>query len=468
MNSRSIRFRLILWYSVLAIGVSALFAVYTWHSFRDHLYAEAGQTLKRRAAQIDDFIIHGAAAADLKQVGERIDAVYSPEGNSRFIRVSRARAVIYQSGDPENKSFSSKTVPFTADASHHQNIVHLSDGSSLLIVTKPVTIAGENGLIEMGLSTAELDDPLSKLLVILVAGLAIAVVIMVAGGYFLIGNSLRPVETIRSTAEQITFGNLSSRLPVVATGDAIEALSVTLNQMLERLETAYQQAKRFSADASHELRTPLAIMKAELESMLGQPWPEQAVDQLVSVMEETDHLSRIVENLLSLSRLDAGDARFDQSRIDLAALVRSTAEQMILLVEEKHQALVIQAERPVVINADPTMMRQVIINLLDNAVKYTRLGGTIILAVVAGDGKAVLQVADNGVGISEASLPHVMNRFFRSERAKNSDISGAGLGLAVVKSICEAHNGAIDIESREGSGTTVKVILPLAENGETA
>jgi signal transduction histidine kinase len=236
--------------------------------------------------------------------------------------------------------------------------------------------------------------------------------------------------------------------------------------MLERLETAYQQASRFSADASHELRTPLTIMRGELESIGSIMYAEQPTqllyERIGSVLEEAEHLSRIVEGLFAIARLEAGEARMGHEVFDLAELARSTVEQMQLLAEDKNLSITIDAANPVFVMGDAPRLKQVIVNLFDNAIKYTPDGGAIALSVSALAAKAVFAVKDNGAGIAPDALPHIFERFYRSEKARSSSAHGAGLGLSIVRSICQAHGGTVNVQSAEGKGATVTVELPLA------
>ena len=340
----------------------------------------------------------------------------------------------------------------------------LSSGVELLIVSVPQQVRGEAWVIEMGAPTDQINTAVHELLITLLTSLPILVLVAAASGYLLVRRSLKPVEDIRATAEKITFGNLSNRLPVASTGDALEHLSVTLNQMLERLEAAYHQASRFSADASHELRTPLTIMRTELESIVQEASLADGVrERIGSVLEETAHMSHIAEGLFAISRLDAGEAKMQHERLDLARLVSSTAEQMQLLAEEKQLAVDVDAKMSVMVEGDQTRLKQVIVNLLDNAIKYTPRGGSISLQVFATNTKAHFEIQDNGEGIAEDALPHAFERFYRADKVRARDSGGAGLGLSIVRSIILAHGGVVDLQSKEGKGTTCRVELPLAE-----
>jgi heavy metal sensor kinase len=295
--------------------------------------------------------------------------------------------------------------------------------------------------------------------------LLVAVAVAVAGGYFLVGRALAVVDHISRSAEQFSLQNLSQRLPIARTGDEVERLSVALNRMIQRLDEAIQHSKRFVADASHELRTPLTVLRGELEALLARDRLASGVqEKLGSLLEEVDRLSKIVEGLLMLSRLDAGEARGEWVNVDLAHLTRSTADQMSLMAEDKRITIECATPAPVLVQGDRTRLKQVVVNLLDNAVKYTPEGGRVALQVSAQKNAAILEVADTGIGIPGEVLPHVFERFFRADKARSRDAGGAGLGLAIVQSICTAHGGRATVESIEGQGSRFRVELPLGSS----
>ncbi len=468
MNTRSIYFRLILWYSGLVIAVSLAFGAYTYQGVRSRLYGEMEQTFTRRAHQIADNILVHVHEKSPEEIASQIRSVYSPSANNRLIRILKSdRSVFYVSTAPKEGRFDPLKIPLpqTLEAAHR--VETLSDSASMLIVDVPVTATGEPFLIEMGAPTDEINTALGGLVITLLFGLPIVILIVSAGGYVLVRRSLKPVEDIRATAEKITFGNLSNRLPVAKTGDALENLSTTLNQMLARLDNAYQQLSRFSADASHELRTPLTIMRGELESIAQREsgLSDHLRERIGSVLEEAERLSRITENLFAISRLDAGEARIEPITFYLVDLVKTTTDQMLLLAEEKDIEITVNALHPVKVRGDAARLKQVVVNLLDNAIKYTSNGGNIIITTSIVDHKAILTIADTGIGIPAEALPHIFERFYRADKVRSREQGGAGLGLSIVRAICQAHGGTVEIESTENKGTTCRVILPLA-NGE--
>jgi signal transduction histidine kinase len=249
---------------------------------------------------------------------------------------------------------------------------------------------------------------------------------------------------------------------VAQTGDELQRLSLALNRMIERLDGAFQHSRRFVADASHELRTPLTVLQGELESLVQQPqFTADWRDRVGSALEEVDRLAHIVEGLFAISRLDAGEAAAEWVPLDLTQLTAATADQMSLLAEDKGINVACDAGPSVWVKGDRARLKQLVVNLLDNAIKYTAQGGAIALTVETQNSKAVLEVSDNGIGIPPEALPRVFERFFRVDEARSREQGGAGLGLCIVKSICTAHNGHVDVSSSPGAGSRFRVELPL-------
>jgi signal transduction histidine kinase len=238
--------------------------------------------------------------------------------------------------------------------------------------------------------------------------------------------------------------------------------------MIARLEDAFLNARRFGADASHELRTPLTVLRGELESVvLNERLDPELRSSLQNVLEEVERLAHTVEGLFAISRLDAGEAQTEWVPFDLAELATSTADQMSLLALDKKITINCEASEPVPVAGDRARMKQVVVNLLDNAIKYTPEDGAITLRVAAAENRAWLEVTDTGIGIPPAALPRVFDRFFRVDQSRSQDPGGAGLGLSIVKSICTAHGAEVRVQSTLGQGSRFQVELPLATSPPT-
>jgi heavy metal sensor kinase len=341
----------------------------------------------------------------------------------------------------------------------------LPSGALLVAAQAYTGTDGTRYVVEVGVSNARTEATLRQVLLMLAIGLPIAVSVAAAGGFILVRRALRPVDRIAHKAEEITQHNLSERLPVVETGDELERLSNSLNHMISRLEDSIQSSKRFVADASHELRTPLTVLRGELEGLAqNNRLKPQTRETLGSMLEEVDRLAEIVEGLLALSRLDAGEAHSEWVQFDLAELASTTADQMSLLAEDKNVTVVCDSSPGVTVEGDRARMKQVVVNLLDNAIKYTPNGGHVHMTIGCEDGCAVLDVADEGIGIPAEALPHVFKRFYRVDGSRSRDQGGAGLGLSIVESICTAHGAQVEVMSVPGKGSRFRIKQALVSS----
>jgi heavy metal sensor kinase len=470
MNLRSIKFRLVAWYAALLTGIFLLLCASFYLDLRNFLENGLRETQLRRARHLCALLAH------VQQTGEayvvtQIKDWYAPESNDQFIRIARADGtLVYLSGAPKDGTFDPADVPFYPPPPAPEFIrkQKLSGGKTLLIASLNFKSAGNpDYFIEFGGLLGPVESMLNHLFLQLALGLPLAVGIITVGGYLLVLRALRPVEHITRAAEQITQLNLSGRLPVEKSGDELERLSLALNRMIERLDVAFQNSKRFAADASHDLRTPLTILRGELESMVEDPQLDGELrGRLAGLLEEAIHLSKIVEQLFTLTQLDRGESRTEWTRFDLAELARTTADQMSLLADDKRISLSCQAAEPAYVQGDRSRIKQVIVNLLDNAIKYTRAQGKVDVRVRGVNGHAVLEVEDSGIGIPPEALPHVFERFYRVDKARSAEAESAGLGLSIVKAICTAHGAEVEAASVPGAGSRFVIKLPLQKAGK--
>jgi heavy metal sensor kinase len=464
VNTRSLSFRLVTWYAGVLTLVFILIGALTIVLLREYLEANVLDTQARRARQIADTLVAAANRTGESTMAQEVEALYAPEANERFIRITRGDGhVVYASGRPRDGSFDPGAVP--APSLHQPGEFLRKERllkGSVLIAAQTYAGAGDSRyVVEVGVSTARTEETVSQVLLMLAIGLPVAVCVAVAGGFILVRRALKPVDNLSQKAAAITQHSLSERLPVVRTGDELERLSVSLNLMISRLEDAINSSKQFVADASHELRTPLAVLRGELENLAqDSQLKSHTRETLGSALEEVDRLAEIVEGLLALSRLDTGEAQAEWVRFDLAALVATTADQMSLLAEDKHITVTCDSSAPVLIEGDRARLKQVVVNLLDNAIKYTPSGGRIKLKIAQEEGSAVLDVADDGIGIPPEALPHVFKRFFRVDGSRSRDQGGAGLGLSIVKSICDAHGARVEVSSTPGQGSRFRIRQP--------
>lgn len=466
MNIRSLRFRMTAWYAGLLLCALLVFGVSVYLGLERYLISTQQATLASECRAIGSELLPQLPGKRADWLMSEINEAYAPEVNARFVRVSReGTGVVYLSGAPKDGAFEPAEIPFPQGKEKESSRrIRLNNGRQLLANTMSFTTPdGSHFLVETGIPLERTQVVLHGLLLTLGIYTPFIVFLAVAGGYWLMRRSLEPVDEITERAEGITSSNLSERLPIIRTGDELERLSTALNRMIERLDDAFQHINRFSADASHELRTPLTILQLELEGIVhDDPLNESFERHIGSALEETHRMSRIVESLLAISRLDAGEVKLDKFHLNLSELVARTAGEMKVLAQDKSIALSISVEEGVYLEGDRTHLQQVVLNLVDNAIKYTQEGGAIHVRLYVKDWRTIIEVSDNGAGIPSHALPHVFERFYRADKARSRASGGAGLGLSIVKAICTAHRAAIFVTSEEGKGSSFSVEFPSA------
>jgi heavy metal sensor kinase len=461
VNTRSLKFRLVAWYAGWLTVLFVVFGFFVYASLNHYLTRNLNEALARRARQVAAMVQR--SQPDWEILRQEIPKNLAPEANNRFTRVIANGAIIYVSGPPADGSFDPKAVPAAPARNEKESFERRtsSDGRVLFIVVLLREARGNTFVIEEGEAEAPLKATLHPWLAALLLGLLVLISGAVLGGFLLVQRALEPVDRIIRSAERISSQNLSERLPVADTRDELERLSVALNNMIRRLDESFQHTQRFLADASHELRTPLTIIQAELEAVIDKAIGQTDVRDLAgSALEEVERLRKIVEGLFALSRLDAGEAMEQTAPFDLGELAATTAEQMCLLAEDKKIFIACRVAEKVIVRGDRARLKQVIVNLLDNAIKYTPAHGRIDVSVSLRNGKAALEVTDNGLGIPHEALPHLFERFYRVDKARSRALGGAGLGLSIVEAICSAHGGRVEAQSTEGEGSRFIVELP--------
>src|SRR5947209_7244175 len=355
-------------------------------------------------------------------------------------------------------------APFSARSSATRLLE--PNGPKIHYVVHYVTVGGPQfGAILAGadVRTAELgpDELLSTFALVLPLGLALALLM----GSWISRRALAAVDQIITEVREITDGrSLHRRLAEPLMKDELGRLAETLNQMMTRLERSFAALRRFTADASHELKTPLTVLRAGVERAITTPnLSQDTLATLEETLQEIKRMTELVDALLTLARADEGIAPLHREPVDLRGIVEEVRETGELLAEESGVRVeVTTPPEPMVVAVDATRIRQLILNLLTNAVKYTPPGGTVRMQLGSANGRVALSVADTGIGIAPGDLPHIFDRFWRADsaRTRTGERPGAGLGLAISKWIAEAHGGRIDVVSRPGRGTTFTVTLP--------
>jgi heavy metal sensor kinase len=333
----------------------------------------------------------------------------------------------------------------------------------LRLISVPIMYRGNLlYIVQVGTSMESVGETLQRFLVLLVVAIPIALAVSLAGGWFLAGRALRPVDKITLAAQRIAAGDLSQRLSIPAAHDEIGRLAATFNNMIGRLDTSFRQIRQFTSDASHELRTPLTVMKGETDLVLRRP---RSLDDYKSVLEsnleEIDRMTRIVDELLFLSRADMGEVRVESLPVAMESLVEDIHRQAKLLAQDRNIEVLLGTVMPVVVQGDDLRLRELLLNLVENAMKYSLPGGKVEISLLNDGREARLSVTDQGIGIAPADHKKIFQRFYRTDVARGHTKKGTGLGLAICSWIAELHKGRVEVKSDLGQGSTFTVVLPL-------
>ena len=466
MRIRSIRARLTLWYTglltvtfLLLGGTAYGLLVYNLSRDVDAALTGVAQTLARQTPQgtgtffrpdIDDVFRRFFGFSPFDRYFEMLD----PLGHH----------------DPRWSPRSAGKLPLSAtavkNASEGRPTYETVEGLAeypVRVLTFPVVKAGGvSNLIQVGMSLESMHMTRHRFLLIMAAVLPLGLLLAGGGGWVLAHRALKPVDRMTDAARRISAEHLADRLEETGTRDELDRLAVTLNEMLGRLDSAFSQIRQFSADASHELQTPLTILKGELEVALRSPRsPDEYQRTLKSALEEIDRIAHLVEGLLLLARADTGVLRMDHQPVDVAQLLEEVYGQTKVLADTHALTLDLGPVEPLTIQGDYERLRRLLLNLVDNGIKYTPPGGRVTLSVQQDGGWASLQVRDTGIGLSREEQERIFQRFYRAGEARSQGEKGAGLGLCIAQSIAEAHGGTMQVESSPGQGSTFTVSLPL-------
>lgn len=321
---------------------------------------------------------------------------------------------------------------------------------------------GRTYLLQVGVPLAPMDAALKRYRDLLWWRVPLALLIGTVAAWWLSGFALRPLSRLAAAARQVDVNALDRRLPVRSVGDELDRVAAAFNETLDRLEHAVADMRQFSAALAHELRTPLAALRGEIELALRTPGTTSAQQETyASQMEEIDHLTRLIDQILTLARAEAGQIRLTMAPVDLGELAASLVSQLEPIAEVRAIELRCERSDAVVVHGDAGWLKRLLLNLLDNALKYTPVKGSVAVRVSRDAGQARIDVRDTGVGLSPADAQRVFERFFRADPARSSSVPGAGLGLSMVQWIVAQHRGAVTLTSQPGQGSTFTVTLPI-------
>lgn len=456
---RSLRLRLTLWYIVLLAVILAAFGAGIYLTLRHNLYTNLDDALETRAEDLLSVVrfdgsqptLAGAVPSETQDQGEQFIRVFDSSGVPSFDTSAAAGEVPVAESAVET-ALAGKTVTRSVGAG--------DEAFRALLV--PIRRDGRVvGALEVASSAGDVSGTLRTLLLILGISYPVTLLIASVGGVFLAGRALAPIDRLTQMARRISAEDLGKRLDMQLPDDEVGRLARTFDEMIGRLDEAFRRQRQFTADASHELRTPLTAMRGQIEVALSKARDAAAYRQVLqTVNEDVERMIRLVGSLLTLARADAGQVPLAREPINVPDLIAGAVEQVRSLAQERSIALTSEAGPVVAVRADEDLMLQLLLNLLDNAIKYTQTGGEVTTGWRLAGQQVEFWVRDTGPGITGEDLPHLFDRFYRVDKARSRAEGGAGLGLAISRWIAEAHGGTISVQSMPGQGTTFSVRLP--------
>ena len=483
----SIRGRLTIWYATALILSVAIFAVVLYFARRSATYQELDRRIQSEADLTAGILAESYRARGVlveKDTAGRpvliseVAAVLEVVPDVLLI-TSRDGQLLFGSPDARSLGFSQfEQIQALAKApgagmsraEPPRRYRVAPNGPTLHYIVRPVPEAGgQIGAIIAGADTRSAELQVAQLITTIVIAFLVGIVPAVLVGRWIAGRALEPVDRMITEVREITDGRtLHRRLPVPMERDELGRLAETLNQMMTRLERSFAALRRFTADASHELKTPLTVVRAGVERAITRPGvPPETLAPLEETLQEVNRMTELLDSLLTLARADEGRADLHREPVDLREIIEEAGETGELLAEHAGVGIEIRLPpQPLVLAVDRSRVRQLALNLIENAVKYTPRGGQVSVELAGDDGRVVFTVADTGIGIAPGDLPHVFDRFWRADsaRTRTSERAGTGLGLAICKWIAEAHGGTIEVQSRPGRGTTFTVGLPRSDS----
>jgi heavy metal sensor kinase len=459
----SIGLRLTLWYLGIFALAQLIFGVGMWFILRESLHGIADSTLAGEVEDVRRFLEAQPSDQTMAELRNVVTGEYSAETGGDFLQIVDAdgnwiyrSTALMQTGLPA-------VAPNLLRKPLHQD--ERIGRRPFRFVSARIDVHGRAFTVQTGTPTHEEVETLERFQTYLLMFAPLLLLAAAAVGYWLSRRALSPVDTLTRTARTITGHTLSSRLEKLHTGDELQRLSDTLNEMLARIEVAFNRVTEFTADASHELRTPISLIRTEAEVALRRSRGEgEYREALRHILLEAERTTSLIEELLALARADSGRQALNIQPIDLRGALKEVASgwrQVANVRGLQFSERILDAELRVL--GDAAALRRVLDILLDNAFKYTPApGGTVSLSAEERDGTAVISVRDNGMGIAEGEQGRIFERFYRVDKARSREMGGAGLGLSIAQWIVQQHHGKIVVESTLGAGSIFRVLLPLA------
>ena len=447
----TVRARLVLWTMMINATLVLVLGGVGWIVLRRAQNQVLNDTLQLSAAQL-------IAAVDVNN-----GAFIVPPSDAAALTERGVFGWVLNKADEVNAVIGRSVSAQLSEASLDQlTEQQLASGEQVRLLRR--SFAEASGSIVVGISTLPLQQTSRNILLALTITMPLVLALSAVGGLFLAGRALKPIATITSQAKRIGRDNLKDRLSLAGPRDEVLELAQTFDEMLDRLQAAFESEQRFTSDASHELRTPLGLLKAQITLALSRPRDAPALTTMVQAMEGyVDRMTRLVETMLALAR--TGEPLNQHVRVDLAELLGGLTGQMQDAGGSRRIRFTLDTSSALnaSVMGDPDRLTQLFMNLLDNAVKYSHDGSSVHISLKPQESGWAIDVADEGVGIAPEHLSHVFERFYRTDVSRARQTGGIGLGLPIAQAIAKQHSGYITVQSRLGSGSVFTVWLPKNE-----
>jgi heavy metal sensor kinase len=459
MKPLSIRLKLTAWYIAILLASLSIFSVAAFFAMKKGIETSVDENLEGQAAGIEELMARvlndepTRLRDELREHAElREQADFSQVCDESGHWVYRSRLM------------ASHNVPAPASASYSAYNLVAGD-LPLRVMVREINAGGDRYRIQVATPMDDFYDAIDRFKWVVLLLSPLVLILASGGGYWLSRRALAPVDQITRAAQEINSNNLAKRLDVAQSGDELQRLSQTLNNMLERLEASFNRITQFTADASHELRTPLALMRTTTEvSLRTSQTVSDYREAQQEVLDELEKTSSLVEKLMLLARADAGVETLQHTPVNLAECLRDACKDGRILAEVKELSFTEDIESSEFVEGDSHALHRLFLILIDNAVKYTPTGGSITVRLMRSDDSAVAEFRDTGIGISAADLPNIFERFYRADKARSREFGGVGLGLSIARWVAEAHRGSIEVQSTPGTGSVFRIKLPLLQD----
>jgi len=460
---RNVRARLTLWYVAVLAGVLLIYGASTSALLLYQLRSQLDRLAVEDLETVEGFLNFGPDGKVFLR-NDYHDHPYPANMQERLLEVHDANgALLYRNELLGSREMGGTPQPAEGITGYSQRSIRLSDGTPVRLVSKRHMLDGKPTLIRVGFSEEPLWQSFWQVVIGLIAGLPLALGLAGMGGYLLAKHALSPIGRMARRAHEINAERLSARLEVENPEDELGDLAKAFNETLARLERSFRQLRRFTSDASHEIRTPLTAIRSVGEVGLKKQGSSEHYREVIgSMLEESGRLGRVVDCLLTIARADAGQIQLARTTTPVLPFVRDAISLLEVLAEEKAQHLSLEGDADAKMEADPMILRQVVINLLDNAIKYTPAGGDISVRVSHALKTIAIEVEDCGPGIAVEHRERIFDRFYRVDEGRSREAGGAGLGLAIAKWGANAHGGRLELDCPPGGGCIFRVLLPAA------